>query len=197
MDYKYANLLTVLFVTMMYGSGIPILYPISVIFFIATYWCDKLLIFNYYKKPELLDESLALKTLAWFKYALVLHVIGAVYMYSNSNILPDKNEMTNNKLGKKIQQYVHSHIWTKVNSLHISIYLGVCMAILALYLVWKILIKTIYQFILNNCRGIKKLFGNTAVHDDYYQCIGFVDLKISIDETRSDLKKINKNSAQF
>ncbi len=143
MDYKYANLLTVLFVTMLYGSGIPILYPISVIFFLVTYWSDKLLIFNYYRKPELLDESLALKTLGWFKYALVLHVIGGVYMYSNSNILPDKNEIYENKFGKKIQHYVHSHIWTKVNSLHISVYLAVCIAILALYLVWKIFISTI------------------------------------------------------
>lgn len=92
MDYKYSNMLTVLFVTMLYGSGIPILYPISAIFFFVTYWVDKVLIFYYYRKPEMLDQNLAIRTLKWFKYAILLHVIGAVMMYSNSAILPNKDE---------------------------------------------------------------------------------------------------------
>lgn len=87
MDFKYANLITVLYVTMLYGSGIPILYFVAAIFFI-TYWVDKILIFYYYRKPELLDHSLAIETLKWFKYAIVLHVIGGILMYSNSAILP-------------------------------------------------------------------------------------------------------------
>jgi hypothetical protein len=52
MDFKYANLLTVLFVTMMFGSGIPILYLIAALYFLFTYWTDKILIFYYYRKPE-------------------------------------------------------------------------------------------------------------------------------------------------
>lgn len=90
MDYKYSSMLTIVFVTMMFGSGIPILYLISAVFFFVTFWVDKILIFYYYRKPELLDENLALRTLRWFKYALMLHVIGAVLMYSNSDILPEK-----------------------------------------------------------------------------------------------------------
>jgi hypothetical protein len=92
MEYKYASLITVVLVTMMYGSGIPILYPISALFFFVTYWVDKILIFYYYRKPELLDHNLALRTLQWFKYGLLFHVIGAVLMYSNSSILPEKSE---------------------------------------------------------------------------------------------------------
>ena len=90
MDYKYSSMLTIVFVTMMFGSGIPILYLISAVFFFVTFWVDKILIFYYYRKPELLDENLALRTLRWFKYALMLHVIGAALMYSNSDILPEK-----------------------------------------------------------------------------------------------------------
>lgn len=45
MEYKYANMLTVLLVTMMYGGGIPILYLISALYFFVTYWTNKLLIF--------------------------------------------------------------------------------------------------------------------------------------------------------
>ena len=90
MDFKYATMLTFILTTMLYGSGLPILYLIAAIFFLITYWTEKLLIFNFYRKPKLLDESLALRTLDWYKYALVLHVIGGILMYSNASILPVK-----------------------------------------------------------------------------------------------------------
>jgi len=90
MDYKYSSMLTIVCVTMMYGSGIPILYLITAVFFFVTFWVDKFLILYCYRKPELLDHYLALRTLKWFKYALMLHVICAVLMYSNSDILPEK-----------------------------------------------------------------------------------------------------------
>lgn len=41
MDYKYSNMLTVTYVVMLYGSGIPILYLIAAAFFFITYWVDK------------------------------------------------------------------------------------------------------------------------------------------------------------
>ena len=36
MEVKYANILVVTYVTMLYGSGIPILYLIAACFFFAT-----------------------------------------------------------------------------------------------------------------------------------------------------------------
>jgi len=83
MEVKYANILVVTYVTMFYGSGIPILYLIAACFFFATFWVDKWMILYYYRKPANFDETLALKTLSWFKFALVLHFIGGILMYSN------------------------------------------------------------------------------------------------------------------
>ena len=37
MEVKYANILVVTYVTMLYGSGIPILYLIAACFFFATF----------------------------------------------------------------------------------------------------------------------------------------------------------------
>ena len=92
MEYKYSNLLTVLFVTMMYSSGMPILYFISTVFFLATYWTEKVMFFYFYRKPENLDENLAKRTLGWFKYALFAHMVMGLLMYSNVKILPGKAE---------------------------------------------------------------------------------------------------------
>lgn len=48
MDFKYATMLTVLFVTMLYGSGIPILYVVAAAFYFTSYWVEKFLMFRYY-----------------------------------------------------------------------------------------------------------------------------------------------------
>jgi len=49
LDYRYASMLTVVYVVMLYGSGIPILYLVAAVFFFVTYWVDKILFFNYYR----------------------------------------------------------------------------------------------------------------------------------------------------
>ena len=92
MDYKYSTMVTITYVLMLYGAGIPILYLIAACYFFATYWVDKQLVFNHYRKPEMYDESMALGTLSWFKYGVVLHLIGGILMYSNSNILPIRKD---------------------------------------------------------------------------------------------------------
>lgn len=88
MDIKYASMLTVIYVVMLYGSGIPILYLIAAFYFLVTYWVDKQLVLNHYRKAEMYDENLAIQTLSWYKYAILLHLIGGILMYSNANILP-------------------------------------------------------------------------------------------------------------
>ena len=91
-------MLIVLAVAFFYSSGMPILYPIAAIFFVITYCTDKWLLFHYYKQPPMYNSYLARKTLKWFKYIILLHIVGAVFMFSNSSILPYsgklKEEMT-------------------------------------------------------------------------------------------------------
>ena len=59
MDVKYAFMIAVVYVVMFYGSGMPILYFVAAVYFFATYWADKILVFTFYRKPEMLDEKLA------------------------------------------------------------------------------------------------------------------------------------------
>ena len=88
MDYKYSNMMVVLYLVMLYGSGIPILYIIGAIFFFCTYWVDKWLIFYHHKKIGQFDEKMTLRIISLFKYGAVLHFFGTCLMYSNARILP-------------------------------------------------------------------------------------------------------------
>ena len=42
--YVYAQIYTTVWATLMYSSGIPILYPIGCVFFVGMYWMCKLLL---------------------------------------------------------------------------------------------------------------------------------------------------------
>ena len=47
--YKYSSILNITFVTMMYGLGIPILFPIGAIAFLVLYCTEKLMLHFAYK----------------------------------------------------------------------------------------------------------------------------------------------------
>lgn len=87
LEFRYANMLTILAVTFLYSGGMPILYPVAALFFFLTYWVDKYLLFNYYRKPIMFDDYLAKKTLEYFKYILFLHILGCLFMFGDSKIL--------------------------------------------------------------------------------------------------------------
>ena len=80
-----------MFVTMLYGSGMPILYLIAAISYFSQYWVDKYLIFYWHRKPDMLDSYLAKNTVMQFKYAVLLHFIGGTLMLTNSAILPSSD----------------------------------------------------------------------------------------------------------
>jgi len=86
-DYRYNSILTVVFVTMMYSGGLPVLYPIAALFFAITYWSDKYLLLKEYRRPPNFDSHLTLKSLGWFKIAILLHVVGSVSMFASQDIL--------------------------------------------------------------------------------------------------------------
>lgn len=86
-EFRYANMLTVLAVTYLYSGGMPILYPVAAMFFFVTYWTDKCLILRCYRKPIKFDDYLARTTLTFFKYILILHIIGFLVMYGFTPIL--------------------------------------------------------------------------------------------------------------
>ena len=88
LEFRYANMLTVLSVVFFYGGGMPILYPIGAVFFTVNYWMDKCLLLKCYKKPIKFDSLLASSTLSLFKYVLILHILGLITMFGLTPILP-------------------------------------------------------------------------------------------------------------
>ena len=64
MHFKYAAVLNIVFVTFMYGYGIPELFPIALVSFIIILFVEKAQLYYSYRAPPLYDERLSQKVLS-------------------------------------------------------------------------------------------------------------------------------------
>jgi len=58
MHWKYALVMNVTFVTMLYGTGIPILFPAALLSFFCLYIIEKGMLYYGYREPPQYDEVL-------------------------------------------------------------------------------------------------------------------------------------------
>ena len=86
MHFKYAAILTTVFVTLMYGYAIPMLFPIAAFTFLNYYIVDKLLITYYYQKPPVYDDKLNTAALSLMKYAPLFMMFFGYWCMGNVQI---------------------------------------------------------------------------------------------------------------
>ena len=58
MHSKYGAILTTVFVTMLYGFALPLLFPIAAFTFFNYYITEKLMVTYYFQRPPMYDEKL-------------------------------------------------------------------------------------------------------------------------------------------
>ena len=90
---RYGALEMVYWVTLMYGSGLPILYVLAFLYFCLAYWTDKWAITKLYDRPIQTDEKVATSVSQNMLYAVLLHMMLATWKYSNSKIFKSINVM--------------------------------------------------------------------------------------------------------
>jgi hypothetical protein len=160
-DYKYANLLTVVYLTMLYGSGIPIMYLIAAVYFFVSYWIDKVLIYYNHRKPNEFNETLTLQVLRMFKYAVIMHIVGALFMYSNSSILPvtmqeGTNDTTVQVGSKKYKKHEDMFSGERYNSLEMNLYIFFIFLTFVAYLIDMLFVRQIRKCLINCSEKAKK-----------------------------------------
>ena len=78
---------TYIFVGLSYSSGLPIMYPSCFLYFFMTYWFDKACILRFYQRSKDFNEELPIKSVSLMKYAVLIHFIFAVLIYSSSPLI--------------------------------------------------------------------------------------------------------------
>lgn len=88
-------MMSTLFVVLMYGSGMPIMYVAATVFFSATYFVNKYLIIRHYKKSSTLSRTVPLFSMKMFKYGLFIHMINSSFMLTNPQIFKTQHQDPN------------------------------------------------------------------------------------------------------
>ena len=82
-EKTYSRMMSTMFVILMYSSGMPIMYPIGVVFYFVTYNVNKFLLIHYYKKSTTLTRTIPLFAMDCMKYALFVHSFAACAILTN------------------------------------------------------------------------------------------------------------------
>ena len=83
-DFRYSRIMNIIFVTMMYGSALPILFPIACISFLVIYFLEIYLLFYVYQIPPNYDLSLHTSQIAQMEMASLLFLAFGTWFLSNN-----------------------------------------------------------------------------------------------------------------
>ncbi|KAG1700270.1 hypothetical protein DVH05_012075 [Phytophthora capsici] len=89
---RYAQSLTTIFITYMFSAGMPLLHFIGFGAMIMTYWADKFTFLRIARSPPRYDSKLATAAGALLPYAVLMHCVIAMWMFSNDRIFESEND---------------------------------------------------------------------------------------------------------
>jgi len=188
--YKYSTILNITFVTMMYGVGLPLLFPIAAISVFALYCTEKLMLAYSYRQPPAYDDRLNNNVLAVMTYGPLLLLSVGYWMLSSKQLL--YNELYT--MSNSDDVYLTGHVWTEVFSG--SAY-GANPAMPLLVLFWVFLIGTIFRDIIYKYVTHwfpVLLIGDLEIDEDldnYFHCVDDHDREWSIKEEENCREVLN------
>lgn len=93
MHFKYSHILTLIYVTFMYGLFLPILFPIAAFGVFNMYIVEKLGILYIYRKPPSYDNTLSRIALRYLKGAPILMFLMSYWAFGNTAIFFNKKDL--------------------------------------------------------------------------------------------------------
>lgn len=82
-QFKYASVLNIVFVTFTYGFGLPILFPIAAMSFLVIYVIECLRLYYSYRVPASFDKKISEEVLSMLKFAPFFYIAFGYWMVSS------------------------------------------------------------------------------------------------------------------
>ncbi|EQC32603.1 hypothetical protein SDRG_09917 [Saprolegnia diclina VS20] len=83
---RYSQIINTIFITLLFSSGMPLMLLIGLFSIIITYWTDKFTFLRVVRSPPQYDGRIATVVGSMLPYAILLHMLFGIWMYSNTNI---------------------------------------------------------------------------------------------------------------
>jgi hypothetical protein len=90
MHIKNSAILLVVFVTCLYGIGMPILFPVAAINFFNQGVCERIMACYQVKLPPLLDDTMINNLFSTLKWAPLMMLLNGYWMLTNEQIFNNK-----------------------------------------------------------------------------------------------------------
>lgn len=82
--FKYSAILNIVFVTMMYGVGMPLLFPLAAFNFFNQWLTERLTVAYVVRLPAQLDDQLTTNCIRVLKFSPILLLCNGFWMVSNT-----------------------------------------------------------------------------------------------------------------
>lgn len=114
MHYKYSTVMNICFVTMMFGFGLPILFPIATLSFAVLYFLEKTLLIYVYRMPPMYDERLSQSVLDKLRWAPVFFLAFGYWMASSEQLISNNHlKPVATSGGTRLTGHIMTDIFTK------------------------------------------------------------------------------------
>jgi hypothetical protein len=70
--------------TIIFGGGLPVLYPIAAAYFLVTYWIDKYLLYRAKRHPSNYNGEFFISSIKIFQVAIYIHIVVNYILFSHS-----------------------------------------------------------------------------------------------------------------
>lgn len=140
--YWYAWFFTNLLVYLTYGGGMPLMYPLGVLFFFLMFYVCKFLFLRFYRITFGFDESLPLYAVNLMKWAVFFHLMMNAFMFTNKRLLtpPIYNPEIHYRPDNEPAPRWFRKRYSSLSNLSVA---AVLVAVIILYLIWRFMISPI------------------------------------------------------
>ena len=88
---RSAQLLNHLLITMIFGPGMPLLYPIACLAFLTFYYVDLFLLLRFYQRPPSYNTEIATFSVEVFQYAIWAHLAFSIWTFGNTGMVASQS----------------------------------------------------------------------------------------------------------
>lgn len=154
--FRYSMIMNITFITMMYGTALPILFPVAFISYVIIYLMEVYMLFYVYRRPVTYDARLYKSVLGYMQYASLISLGFSGWQLSNNQLLPIEGQEM--ELRRSLRSpFFANHFWWKYTSPS-SILINSGPALPIIYFFWIYLGFMIFKNPIK--RVMKKFFRN-------------------------------------
>lgn len=112
--YKYSGVLNIVYVTMLYGLGLPLLFPIAFLSIFIIYATERYQIAYTYAIPPSMDDKMTENAIRLLSYTPIIFLMNGYWMLSNRQMF----ENVINMIPLSTQEMQSSHDLSHITQLN-------------------------------------------------------------------------------